>query len=361
MFTSFIQSVSQSVTRRQRWMGLAILLAMLALSACGGNATAQVKPTATPAPIVRVAATIHLAAPAGASQPVANGLWFTGPNQQTLYEIDPATNAVVAALPAPVGMGAFLLTAGSLWIGFDGRIERLDPGSGRVLAAIPLNGLRAYGARMAADATSLWVGNTDGNSLARIDLATNRLVKQIPIDATPVAVAVADGSVWVCAHHSFHAQPALWRIDPTTYQTVAKIDTTENGQGFQCDDVVTDGHGAVWAGNGQELRNQWNLLRIDPATNRITAEAAIDDNWSDIVADPTNVWVLDTDRGAVVRYDARRVQLIGVSAPLSVGGPSNSEVAGLIWEANGSIWVQSFTTAAQGDTGPTVWRLAVTG
>jgi DNA-binding beta-propeller fold protein YncE len=348
------------IARRQRWMGLAVLLGSLALSACGGGATAQVKPTATPAPIVRVAATIHLAAPAGASHPVANGLWFTGPNQQTLYEIDPATNAVVAALPAPVGMGEFLFTAGSLWIGFDGRIERLDTGSGRVLAAIPLDGLRAGGARMAADATSLWVGNSYGNSLARIDLATNRLVKVVPIDALPVAVAVADGSVWVCAHHSFYAQPALWRIDPTTYQTVAKIDTTESGQGFQCDDVQADANGAIWAANGQELRNQWNLLRIDPAANRITAEAAIDDNFTGIVVDPNNVWVLDSDRGTVVRYDARRVQLIGMSAPLSVGGPSNSEVAGLIWEAAGSIWVQSFTSATQGDTGPTVWRLSIT-
>jgi DNA-binding beta-propeller fold protein YncE len=288
----------QLVTRRQQRMGLAVLLATLALSACGGNTSAQVNPTATPAPFVTLAAIIHLAPPSGGSHAIANGLWFVGQDAQTFDEIDPATNAVVAAVAAPAGMagrfGSFFAGADSLWIGLDGRIVRLDPNSGRVLATISLSGLRADGARMVADATSLWVGETYENALTRIDLKTNQVVKVIPIDALPTSVAVADGSIWVCAHHSFHAQPALWRIYPATYQTLATIDTTE-GQGYQCDFAIPDANGVIWVATTQELQNQYDLLRVDPATNHVTAIAAIADAFTawppTPVASGCQIWI----------------------------------------------------------------------
>jgi streptogramin lyase len=335
------------------------MLASLAASACGSGAS-HVAPTATSGPTLAVAATIHLGAPTNGSHPTPDGLWFSIPYPNTFYEIDPATNAVVATVAGPAGMGEFFFAEGSLWVGLDGAIARLDPGTGRVLATIPIAGLRNDGARMAADATSLWVGNTYDNTLARIDLKTNQLLKVIPIDALPTSVAVADGSVWVCAHHSFHAQPAVWRIDPATYQTVAKIDTTE-GLGYQCGAVTADPNGVIWVGTVQELRNEWGLLRIDPATNRIVAMAAINDRWSGIVADPKSVWVVDLDRSAIVRYEARSDQLVSLSGQLAVGGASNQEIAGLLWEANGALWVQSLTSANTGQPGPTVWRLSIIG
>ncbi|HEX9038483.1 MAG TPA: hypothetical protein VF808_15985 [Ktedonobacterales bacterium] len=351
--------ITQACALRQRWAAVAFLLGSLALSACGVNATAQVKPTATAGPVVRVAVTIHLAEPSGGSHPIANGLWFAG-GERSLYEVDPATNIIVASVLAPDGAGEYLAAAGSLWVSLDGRIVRLDPTSGRVLATIPLAGVRGDGARMAADATSLWVGVTYGDTLARIDLKTSQLIKVIPIDATPTSVAIADGSVWVCAHHSLHAQPALWRIDPTTYKTLATIDTTE-GQGFQCGGVNADANGAIWVGNVQEIQEKHDLLRIDPATNRVVATAAIDGQPSDVAADPNSVWVVDPTRSVVIRYDAQSDQLIGVSAPLTVGGPSNQEVPGHIWEADGALWVQSFTSTNLPYPGPTVWRLQIAG
>jgi DNA-binding beta-propeller fold protein YncE len=349
------------MVRKSRWLAYALfLLASLIASACG-SATPQTKPIATNASTLAVTATIHLAAPAGGSHPIPNGLWFLTHTANAFFEIDPATNQVVAEASTFAGLTSFIYAGGSLWAaGVGDDIWRIDPTSGKVLAAVPLSGVSVFGAGFAADANSLWVADTGGDALAQIDLQTNKKLQVIAIDATPTSVTVADGSVWVCAHHSYNAQPALWRIDPKTSKIVAKIDTTE-GQGFQCGIVTADEKGMIWVVNVQELRNERDLLRIDPTTNRVVAMASNTDFLTSITADTRSIWAVDVDRSAILHYDAHSDQLISMAAQLAVGAPSNSEVAGVIEEAEGSLWVQSFASANSLQLGPTVWRLSIIG
>lgn len=82
-------------------------------------------------------------------------------------------------------------------------------------------------------------------------------VTQIPLPGSGYVydVAVADGAVWVTSH------AGLYRIDPATNEAanVLAVDYL-----FR----VAAGHGAIWITTGSD----GHVLRVDPASNTVTAE-----------------------------------------------------------------------------------------
>jgi YVTN family beta-propeller protein len=84
--------------------------------------------------------------------------------------------------------------------------------------------------------------------------------------------------------------------------------------------------GAIWTGD--RLGNQ--LLKIDPATNRISASLKLDSpDW--VTPDESSLWVSEEQAGAVVRVDPATLQVIGT---VKVGAnPLHSAVVG------GDLWV----------------------
>jgi streptogramin lyase len=108
--------------------------------------------------------------------------------------VDPRTDRVVERLPAP-GDGPLAVGAGSVWrAGVTTQaVYRLDPASGRQLAAVPLG---VVPGRLTAADGSLWVASASGR-LTRIDMATNQVTGTFTVGGRAPAVAVGVGSVWV--------------------------------------------------------------------------------------------------------------------------------------------------------------------
>ena len=52
---------------------------------------------------------------------------------------------------------------------------------------------------MAFGGGAVWVANTAGGTVSRIDPATSEVVATIEIGAAPSGIAVGDGAVWVTA------------------------------------------------------------------------------------------------------------------------------------------------------------------
>jgi YVTN family beta-propeller protein len=78
-----------------------------------------------------------------------------------------------------------------------------------------------------------------GDSVVRIDPATSRITKAIPVPGAHL-LAVDDDAVWIASS----AQPALTRIDPRSDAILGSVDTAELGvPGF-----LAAGGGAVWVG-----------------------------------------------------------------------------------------------------------------
>ncbi|HEX5876965.1 MAG TPA: hypothetical protein VF468_01335, partial [Actinomycetota bacterium] len=195
-----------------------------------------------------------------------------------LLRIDPRTARLTASLPGPVS--AVAAGAGGVWAVCcqgrvrRGRLTRLDPASGRVIAAVGLPGRPlAVGARPGA----VWVRGAEG-WLWRVDPARGRQAGAIRLPTVPDsaelpgAVVVAEKVVWV----SDPGVAVVRRVDP-------RSGTEDRWEADGRDLAVTPG-GMVWATSdtrllglgGPQVRGPRRNLH-ELGTDRITAAAAAED------------------------------------------------------------------------------------
>ncbi len=105
--------------------------------------------------------------------------------------------ALIGALIAAVAIPIFALGQGSDSGGAPvaaNSVAVIDPESNKVVDAVPV-GVRP--ASVAVGEGSVWVANTEDETVSRIDAQTHELVRTIPVGEYPADVAVAAGSVWV--------------------------------------------------------------------------------------------------------------------------------------------------------------------
>src|SRR5207248_261620 len=132
---------------------------------------------------------------------------------------------------------------------------------------------------LAYGAGSLWVGNDEESSVARVDPATNAVVAHVAAGRRPIALAFGLGSLWVADY----AAP--------------------------------------------------RLLRIDPAGNRVGRRIALPGAHLDLLAGATGIWVT-SEEGDVVRVDPRS----GRTTARLRGGSDPTFVA----RCRGALWVTNF-------------------
>jgi streptogramin lyase len=146
----------------------------------------------------------------GAIRAGLDAIWVT--SRFTVSRIDPHSGAVSQPLHRVGDVRA--IGARALWGSYansaeDAGVQRIDPGTGRVVASIRI----PYGVVMAFGLGTLWVaqdassitsgGNqpdrTEPGKLYRIDPATNRVLgRPVPLPGiAPSALAVGEGAVWV--------------------------------------------------------------------------------------------------------------------------------------------------------------------
>jgi DNA-binding beta-propeller fold protein YncE len=134
-------------------------------------------------------------------------LWaITGWELDTIERIDPRTNAVVAAIPlGRIGEThgwrySLAVGAGAIWVSAPTSLWRIDPTTKRYMGSVPL-GHSAEDSSVATGEGAVWVASRDG-TLLRVDPDSQRVV-EIPL-GRPVyladrwdALAVGAGSVWL--------------------------------------------------------------------------------------------------------------------------------------------------------------------
>jgi hypothetical protein len=113
------------------------------------------------------------------------------PDEGAVYRIDPRTRTTTRVPRAwrvvAAGPDSLWVTTGNPTTG----LHRIDP-SGRVLATVPVKGIRA----MALGQGALWA-STDAE-LYRLDPGDARAVgAPVPLEAPSVALAVGEGGIWV--------------------------------------------------------------------------------------------------------------------------------------------------------------------
>ena len=196
---------------------------------------------------------------------VADGKLWVLTGAGTVVRLDPATNRVVGKpLRVPADTAAIAVAQGALWVttvasgdlGAPGKdtVARIDLASGKVVADLPVS---SEPHRVAYGAGAVWVGNWHDDSVSRIDPATNQVVgSPIPIGAHHAGnLVVGAGDLWVTSDYRVDGaaeDTVVVRIDAQTNRAVETI-----AVGGHPIDVAAAG-GAVWV----SVANPGRLLRI---------------------------------------------------------------------------------------------------
>jgi YVTN family beta-propeller protein len=249
------------------------------------------------------------------SQEVADALRRTAWRRPTVVAI--AAIALVALATAalvtrgePEGLNG--VAANSIGI--------IDPATDDVVAQISV-GIRP--GPVAAGADSVWVGNLQDRTLARIDPRKRSVVAFVTLgNRTPTGVAVGGRAVWVA--HGLRGQ--LSRIDPQFNQVTATRGVSRS-LGDRQHGAVAVGYGRVWAVYGDAT-----LARVDPVSLGVSRSFAGTAPTAVAVA-AGSVWVANSEDSTVQRFNPTTLEVVKT---ITVGRRPTAFAsgAGVMWVAN---------------------------
>lgn len=245
----------------------------------------------------------------------------------------PTVTASIEVGPEPWSV---VSEAGSIWVGNDLGVARIDPATNGVQATIPIGGV----VDVAAGDGQVWVASYSANSVGRVDLATNTVPQTIDVDG-PSGIAVGEGGVWVVSP----VQGTVTRIDPATSTIVATIVVAKPAPGLY--GLIVPGAGSIAVGDGAvwaTMENSGKVARIDPSSNRVVATIGTGSYPSVAFADGA-LWVMSENDPTLRRIDPATNRAVA-TIPLHTGP------LGPIWLSvtEGALWVTGDRLIARIDT-----------
>jgi DNA-binding SARP family transcriptional activator/streptogramin lyase len=185
-----------------------------------------------------------------------------------------------------------------------GSVGVVDPVAGQVIAEVPVGFSSPL---IAAGEGFVWLVDTKGHTLTRIDPVTNASLSWgIPADGIPIGLAAGEGSVWIALNEG-HALSVL-EVGPELGERRSRIPLQRRDALFTVayePITLTVGGGAVWALD----RGQGQLTRIDPATGTPRQLADGLGGSSSLTVFRGAVWLGGPD--GVAKLDSRTGQELG--------------------------------------------------
>ena len=140
-------------------------------------------------------------------------IWVGSGDDHTVIRVDAKNAKILATIDGisaaysllPVGVGF-----GSVWAqsdagGGSGILYQIDPASNKMVASIqlgvPSRGGQYGGTDIAFDDKTIWTGDTSA-TVTRVDPATNQIVATLGVGRIPEWIVVGAGSVWVNTDNS---------------------------------------------------------------------------------------------------------------------------------------------------------------
>ncbi len=190
----------------------------------------------------------------------------------------------------------------------------------RVVATIPAgNGPDG----VAVGGRTVWVSNSDGAALTRLDSERNRPIGEpVPVGRNPDEVEVADGVVWVA--NTDDGTVTRLEADPQPgAQRTIPVGSGPEG--------LSLGKQLLWVANG----GSDSVSRIDRASaTTVGPPIGVGGDPIGIFVGRDTVWVTNSFSGTVTRIDPSSAQVVG--RPVRVGKNIRTVIEGL-----GSVWVSS--------------------
>jgi len=195
----------------------------------------------------------------------------------------PVTGAMALATD---GTSVWLFTA-------DGKLVRIDPLTNSIAASVVLSPATNAYQSLAGDTAGLWVTDWDATKVLRFDPVTLQATASIDISSEPKGVLITGAAVWVANTRGGSVE----RIDPTTNTIVETI--TVGPTGPSGPNWLASGFGSIWVG----VPNAGSVFRINETTNAIEATIPIVGPASPcggLAATSTAAWITSCDGGSLV-------------------------------------------------------------
>jgi virginiamycin B lyase len=304
-----------------------VLLAVLA-AGCSTPSSSKVTqgvtpPTSTASPTPSLVPPTDITAVGGVPLPVKDADWvqvadgnvWTTLGTEVAQQLDPTTGKELKSVP----LGGQVCTAmdqgyDALWVAVcstPGKVLRLDPATGKVLARIAIpDGLEIMEEGSVASGEGfVWVvAAGDERTLVKIDPSTNTVVDRVPVEVGVVAARAGEGALWT----TNSVTNAVDRRDPSTGALVTSVPTGKGARFFAV------GEGAVWVQNNVD----GTVTRVDPATNKAVATIRVDSgpvDGGDLAVGGGFVWARVTDT-LVAKIDPATNTVVARYSPVAGSG-----------------------------------------
>ncbi|HXL21729.1 MAG TPA: hypothetical protein VOA78_04620 [Candidatus Dormibacteraeota bacterium] len=210
-----------------------------------------------------------------------DAVWVAGTKPDSVQRIDPKTNKVVAAVPLPAEACSGLAFAfDSVWVPLCSAppsMVRVDSKTNQVIATLNTGPAGPEGG-IAASADSIWLITDKEGTLARIDPGTNALRQKIRIAPGSFNPVFSDGVIWV----SGFATNVLTAVDASTGEIRASIPVGPQPR------FLAAQAGSVWTLN----QGDGTVSRVDTGTRKLVAtiQAGLPGEGGDITYGAGSVW-----------------------------------------------------------------------
>jgi len=191
-------------------------------------------------------------------------VWLADFDGGQVVRLDPAKGQNLAQIK--VGAAEDIIdVSGTLWVTnhHEGSVSRIDEQTNTVIDTTMVGQGGSSGPQQLAEgAGSVWVGEGNNHTVIRLEAATGKIIKVIPVptDFLPCGgILATDTAVWVTACHE---TPAILRIDPKTNAVV----TTIKLDAFAQDPVIIGGEVCVAVAG---IGDTHEFERINPRTNAV--------------------------------------------------------------------------------------------
>jgi virginiamycin B lyase len=225
-----------------------------------------------------------------------DSLWAGGCDKHQLIRIEPKTGLLFTPpIDLPIAAIQFESSIaageGGVWIvSTRHELVRVDPVTNR---PDPDTWPLPEGAAAArAGLGSLWVTVWQDDSLLKISPTDPRTSQAIKVGDAPRFLAIGEDAVWVMNQ----GDGSVSRVDPAG-SVVATIKVSDVP--IQGGDIAVGG-GAVWVRTEQDL-----VVRVDPATNAVTARYGPASGSGSVAADDDALWVSAHDTSSLWRLPLR--------------------------------------------------------
>jgi len=233
--------------------------------------------------------------------------------------IDPGSGRITAQYAVGRGPGAVVAGGGSVWVAntLGGTVSRIEQKKPHQVTSIDVGGEPTA---LAFGAGSLWVANGEDRMVAQLDPGTNRVVRELPVGNASRAIAAGSGALWVASA----IDRAVRRIDLDRPALSRSIDVRATPT------AIAAGAGAIWVASEES----GTVTRIDPRTGALKA-IPVGNGPSAVAVGEGAVWVTNRADDTVSRIDPRTN---AVSWAIGVGGDPTAIAAGdgAVWVAGGS-------------------------